>query len=301
VRDLWIKDDGRNPTGSLKDRASAMVVAHAMRLNVAVVTTASTGNAAAALAGIAASIGMRAVIFVPSSAPEAKIAQLRVYGAEVNLVQGTYDEAFDLCLVTAEKNGWYCRNTGINPYTTEGKKTVSYEIAEQLGWESPDVVVVSVGDGSIIGGVYKGFSDLVALGWITKLPRLIGVQAEGSAACYQAWQAGSNGATMQPIRAQTVADSISSDLPRDRVKAIRAVRNSSGAFVTVSDSEILDSSPTLARGSGIFTEPACAATWAGLIRARETGLVAESERVVLLGTGNGLKDIKSAIRSVRDG
>ncbi len=301
VRELWIKDDGRNPTASLKDRASAMVVAHAMQMGAEVVTTASTGNAAAALAGLAASVPLRAVIFVPAKAPEAKVAQLLTYGAEVYLVEGSYDDAFDLCMQAAEKYGWYCRNTGINPYTTEGKKTVSYEIAEQLRWEAPDVVVVSVGDGSIIGGVYKGFADLLQLGWITHMPRLIGVQAEGSAALYSAWKNGQAANTMQPINAQTIADSISSDLPRDRVKALRAVKASGGAFVTVSDDAILEAIPAVARGSGVFAEPASAATWAGLLKARQEGLVSATDRVVLLNTGNGLKDIRAAMKAVSGG
>jgi threonine synthase len=301
VRELWIKDDGRNPTASLKDRASAMVVAHAMQIGAEVVTTASTGNAAAALAGIAASVRLRTVIFVPAKAPEAKVAQLLAYGAEVYLVEGTYDDAFDLCLRAAQEFGWYCRNTGINPYTTEGKKTVAYEIAEQLFWKVPDVVAVSVGDGSIIGGVYKGFADLVELGWIPKRPRLIGVQAEGSAALYHTWKNGIDPRQMQPINAETLADSISSDLPRDRVKALRAVRESGGAFVTVSDAAILEAIPAVARGSGVFVEPASAATWAGILEARRLGLIDPSERVVLIGTGSGLKDVRAAMRAVSGG
>jgi len=292
----WVKDDGRNPTGSLKDRASALVVARAMADGIEVVTTASTGNAAAALAGLAASVGLPAVIFVPAAAPEAKIAQLLTYGAKVLLVQGNYDAAFDLAVAASERYGWYCRNTGMNPYTLEGKKTVAYEIAEQLGWQVPDVVVVSVGDGNIISGVYKGFYDLLALGWIDRMPRLIGVQSRGSAACYEVWKRGDNPATMQPINAQTVADSIASDLPRDRVKAVRAVRETNGAFVAVSDQAILDGIPALARLSGVFAEPAASATFAGVKAAIEEGHIQPQDRVLLLVTGNGLKDIKSAMR-----
>ena len=293
---VWVKDDGRNPTGSLKDRASAVVVARAMAQGIEVVTTASTGNAAAALAGLAASVGLPAVIFVPASAPEAKIAQLLTYGAHVLLVQGNYDDAFDLAVEAAERYGWYNRNTGMNPYTVEGKKTVAYEIAEQLGWQAPDVVVLSVGDGNIISGVHKGFSDLLALGWIDRMPRLIGVQADGSAACYQAWKTGADPATMPPIASNTVADSIASDLPRDRVRAVRAVRETGGAFVSVPDDAILAGIPVLARLSGVFAEPAAAATYAGARAALAEGRILPGERVVLLVTGNGLKDIKSAMR-----
>ncbi len=293
---VWVKDDGRNPTGSLKDRASAVVVARAMAQGIEVVTTASTGNAAAALAGIAASVGLPAVIFVPASAPEAKIAQLLTYGAHVLLVQGNYDNAFDLAVEAAGRYGWYNRNTGMNPYTAEGKKTVAYEIAEQLGWQAPDVVVLSVGDGNIISGVHKGFSDLLALGWIERMPRLIGVQADGSAACYQAWKTGADPATMPPIASHTVADSIAADLPRDRVRAVRAVRETGGAFVSVPDDAILAGIPVLARLSGVFAEPAAAATYAGARAALAEGHIRSGERVVLLVTGNGLKDIKSAMR-----
>jgi threonine synthase len=298
---LWIKDDGRNPTASLKDRASAMVVAHAQEIGANVVTTASTGNAAAALAGLSASVGLKAVIFVPAKAPEAKIAQLLVYGATVILVDGTYDQAFDLCVQAAQEFGWYNRNTGMNPYTTEGKKTVALEIAEQLGWQAPDVVIVGVGDGSIIGGLYKGFSDLLSLGWIKKMPRLIGVQAEGSSSLTQAWINGRDGVAMQPGPAETVADSISASLPRDRVKALRAVRETGGAYVSVSDQAIIEAIPELAQQTGVFAEPAAAASFAGLEQARLEGAVASDERIVLLITGSGLKDIRTASRSVGGG
>jgi threonine synthase len=298
VREVWLKDDGRNPTASLKDRASAMVVARARQMGVDVVTTASTGNAAAALAGICANVGMRAVIFVPATAPEAKIAQLLVYGATVLLVEGTYDVAFDLCVRAAEEYGWYCRNTGMNPYTSEGKKTAAMEICEQLGWNAPDVCVVSVGDGSIIGGQHKGFRDLHAMGWIDKIPRMVGVQAEGSANLVHAWQNGTSAQDMIPGGSETIADSISAGLPRDRAKALRAVRDTGGAYVSVSDEEILAAIPELARQTGVFVEPACAAVLPGLKRAIASGVVNREDRVVLLLTGNGLKDVRSAVRSV---
>jgi threonine synthase len=296
LEQIWVKDDGRNPTGSLKDRASALIVARAMADKIEVVTTASTGNAAAALAGLSASVGLPAVIFVPAAAPEAKIAQLLTYGAKVLLVQGNYDAAFELAVQASERYGWYCRNTGMNPYTLEGKKTVAYEIAEQLGWKAPDVVVVSVGDGNIISGIHKGFCDLYNLGWIDRMPRLIGVQASGSAACYEVWKQGGDPAKMEPINAQTVADSISADLPRDRVKAVRAVRETKGAFVSVHDQDILDGIPVLARLSGVFAEPAASATYAGVKAALAEGHIRPDEHVVLVVTGNGLKDIRSAMR-----
>lgn len=300
-KQVWLKDDGQNPTGSFKDRASALVVARAMELGIETISTASTGNAAAALAGICASVGKTPIIFVPASAPEAKIAQLLVYGATVLLVNGTYDQAFDLCSQMCLSEGWYCRNTAMNPFTTEGKKTAAYEIAEQLAWNIPDVVVVSVGDGNIIAGVYKGFYDLYQLGWIDRMPRLIGVQASGSAALYHAWKDGTPAGAMQPIDVHTLADSISAGLPRDRAKALRAVRQTQGAYVSVSDEAILAAIPRLARLSGVFVEPACAAVFAGAEQARRESVIGSDESVVLLLTGNGLKDIRRAQQSVGAG
>jgi threonine synthase len=301
LKKVWVKDDGQNPTGSFKDRASALVVARAMEAGILTVSTASTGNAAAALAGVGASVGMNTIIFVPATAPEAKIAQLLVYGATVLLVEDTYDVAFELCSQMCVQEGWYCRNTGMNPYTAEGKKTVSYEIAEQLGWQVPDVVVVGVGDGNIIAGVYKGFYDLLQLGWIERIPRLIGVQAEGSAALYHAWKDGISAQDMKPIDANTIADSISAGLPRDRTKALRAVQQTHGAFVTVSDESIIAAIPRLARLTGVFAEPAAASVFAGVQHAVQSGLINTNESAALLITGNGLKDIKRAQQSVAQG
>lgn len=303
LAELWIKDDGRNPTASLKDRASALIVAKAKAENRSIVTTASTGNAAAALAGLAASVQMPTVIFVPASAPEAKITQLLVYGAQVMLVDGTYDDAVQLCLGATEAYGWYCRNTGYNPYTAEGKKTAAYEICEQLSGEAgafkaPDRIFVSVGDGNIISGVHKGLKDLLALGWIDKMPKLMGIQAEGSAAMYHAWKNNIDPTKMEPIDAHTVADSISAGLPLDRGKAMRAVRETDGAYITVSDDEILAAIPELAQATGVFAEPAAAAAYAGLLKAGQESLVGTDETVVLLLTGNGLKDIASAQKTV---
>jgi len=292
---LFLKDDTRQPTGSFKDRASALAVVRAREVNAEVITTASSGNAAAALAGMSACVGMPCVIFVPASAPVAKVAQLLIFGAQVFLVEGTYDEAFDLCIEASHEFGWYCRNTAYNPYMSEGKKTVSFEIAEQLGWHVPDYVFVPVGDGCIIGGVHKGFRDLFAMGWTTKMPRLIGVQAEGAAALVQAWATGTERVT--PVEAHTLADSICVGLPRDRVKARRAARETDGACLAVSDADILQAMRLLAREAGIFAEPAGATGFAGLHKALQTGLVDSTARVVVLVTGSGLKDVESALRA----
>jgi threonine synthase len=298
LKNLWVKDEGRQPTGSLKDRASAIALVKAHEKKAAVIATASSGNAAAALSGLCASVRQPNVIFVPEAAPQAKIAQLLVFGSTVLLVKGTYDEAFDLCRQACRQYGWYNRNTGYNPYMTEGKKTAAYEICEQLGWQPPDRIFVSVGDGSIIGGLHKGLKDLRALGWIDRMPRLMGVQAEGSAYLYQAWRSGADLLTKPPIRAKTVADSICVGLPRDRLKAMAAVNESDGAYLTVSDAEILTAIPALARGCGVFAEPAGAAAYAGLLQAAAQGMLPPDERIVVLNTGSGLKDIPGALRAV---
>ena len=305
---IFVKDDGRNPTASFKDRASAVVVARAREIKAEVVAAASTGNAGAALAGMAAAVDQRAVIFAPQTAPPAKVAQLLMFGAKVLLVNGNYDQAFDLCLQASREFGWYCRNTGYNPFTTEGKKTAAFEICEQftlaqnpksqipnLKWAVPDRIFVSVGDGNIISGIHKGLKDLLALGWIDKLPKLMGVQAEGSAACANAWAVGTE--DIVPVSANTLADSISVDLPRDGVRAVRAVRETGGAYLVVSDDEILDAMRALARRAAVFAEPAGATSYAGLAKAAREGIIDPDETVVVVVTGSGLKDVKSAMRA----
>ncbi len=298
IKRLLIKDDGRLPTASFKDRASTIAVVKAQEQKAEVITTASTGNAAAALSGICASVGQKNVIFVPASAPRAKLAQLLMFGSTVILVNGTYDDAFELCMQAANEYGWYNRNTGYNPYMTEGKKTCALEICEQLCWQAPDAIFVSVGDGCIIGGIHKGLKDLSAMGWIDKMPRLYGVQAEGSSYMAQAWRSGEDIVTKAPISAKTVADSISAGLPRDRIKALDAVAKTKGAYLTVSDDQIIRAIPDLARKTGVFAEPAGAATWAGLQKAAQEGLLQGTETVVMINTGSGLKDINSAMDAV---
>ncbi len=308
LKNLYVKDDGRNPTGSFKDRASAVVVARAREIRAGTIAAASTGNAGAALAGMAAAAGIPAVIFAPQTAPPAKVAQLLMFGAKVLLVNGNYDAAFDLCLQASREFGWYCRNTGYNPFTVEGKKTAAYEICEQLTlvrnpnyqlpitkWQSPDRIFVSVGDGNILTGIWKGLKDLYALGWIEKMPKLMGVQAVGSAACANAWAA--NTETITPVVADTLADSISVDLPRDGVRAVRAVRETGGAYVIVSDTEILTGMRELANGLAVFAEPAGATAYAGLAKAAREGIIGADETIVVMNTGNGLKDVKAAMQA----
>ncbi|MEP0806423.1 MAG: threonine synthase [Chloroflexota bacterium] len=309
LQNLWLKDESRNPTASFKDRASAIVVARAREIKARVVVTASTGNAGAALAGMSAAVGQKAVIFAPRSAPQAKVAQLLIFGARVLLVDGTYDDAFDLTIRCAQEFGWYCRNTGYNPFTAEGKKTAAFEIWEwwhgvhpefhkRIGEgvdHNPLTIFVSVGDGNIISGLHKGFKDLVKLGWLARMPRLIGVQAEGSAAIANAFHG--NTETITPVSAKTLADSISVDLPRDGVRAVRAAKETGGTYITISDDDILHAIAELGR-AGIFAEPAGAAAYAGLVRAAGSGVVGGDDPILVLNTGSGLKDVRAAMRAV---
>ena len=291
---LFIKEDQRNPTASFKDRASAVVVAAARDRGIELITGASTGNAASSLAGLSASVGLRNVIFVPHTAPDAKIVQLLVYGADVLLVSGTYDDAFELSLEATRQFGWFNRNTGYNPVTVEGKKTVSLEIFEQL--PEVDAVFVSVGDGCIIGGIGKGFQDLHRSGLLPRLPRLFGVQAAGSSVLSKAFAAGQ---LVAEPGACTYADSICVGEPRVAHHALSVVRASGGNFVVVSDDEIREAQILLARQSGIFAEPAGAAGVAGLRQALEKGWISAHDRVVSVVTGHGLKDVRGALSAVR--
>jgi threonine synthase len=302
LRHLWVKDESRNPTASFKDRASAVVVGRAREIGAEVVVTASTGNAGAALAGMSAAVGQKAVIFAPRTAPPAKIAQLLIFGAQVLLVDGTYDDAFDLTIQASQEFGWYCRNTGYNPFTAEGKKSAAFEIWEwgrknsEFDFQNSILnIFVSVGDGNIISGIHKGFKDLLELGWLERLPRIFGVQAEGSAAIANAFFSGVEKIT--PVSASTLADSISVDLPRDGVRAVRAARQTGGAYVLVSDSEILAAIAELGK-VGIFAEPAGATAYAGLVKAVQTGQIGPNDPVLVLNTGSGLKDVKAAMQAV---
>lgn len=294
LKHLSIKDDGRNPSGSAKDRAGAVVVVKALEKGEEIITCASTGNAASSLSCLTAALGLKTIIFVPERAPAAKVAQLLVFGASVLLVEGTYDDAFDLCLAATEEYGWYNRNTGYNPYTREGKKTLSFEICEQLGWRCPDKVFVPVGDGNMISGVWKGFIDLFEIGLIERLPQLVACQSERSDAVKRAFE--SDG-VIRPVEGDTIADSISVRLPRDGYAALKAIRESKGFAVSVTDEEILGSIPELATQTSIFGEPAGVAPLAVLSKALDRNMIREDETVVLLVTGNGLKDVDAAMKS----
>jgi threonine synthase len=289
---LYVKDDGQNATASLKDRASVIAVVRAAEEKMTTIACSSTGNAASSLAGSAAAMGMRTFIFVPGRAPQGKVAQLLIFGANVISVQGNYADAFRLSAAAIDRWGWYNRNAAINPYLVEGKKTVALEIAEQLNWQVPDWVALSVGDGCTIAGVWKGFKDLYEVGWIDKLPRLLGVQSTG---CSPLTDAFLENKPWQPAEENTLADSIAVGVPRNPDKALKAVRESGGTMAAVTDDEILEAMRFLGRTSGIFGEPAGVTGTAGLVKLLKQGKIHPDEKVVSIVSGNGLKDVNNAI------
>ena len=314
-KNLYIKDDTGLPTGSYKDRASSFVVAKARELRKNVIVCASTGNAATALSGMCASVGLNCVIFVPSSAPAAKLTQIAIYGANLIPIKGTYDDAFELSLAATREFGWYNRNTAYNPFTIEGKKSAALEIFDQLGSKAPDKVFIPTGDGVILAGIYKGFKDLKEIGLIDKIPQLIAVQAEGSAVITGFYNslilslskdggAVAHGSsfdrlTMSSPRADchTIADSICVSAPRNASWAVKILKETKGRCVTVTDDEILSAMKRLGSLTGIFAEPAAAASAAGFFKIAEE--LDPKERIVLLITGNGLKDIPAAQQTIR--
>ena len=291
---LYVKDDGLNPTSSLKDRASAMAVAKAMEAGKDIIACSSTGNAASSLAGNAAAAGMKTYIFVPSRAPKGKVAQLLTFGATVVSVQGNYEETFELSSKAINRWGWYNRNAAVNPYLSEGKKTVSLEICEQLQWKAPDYIAVAVGDGCTIGGVWKGLKDLYAIGFIDKLPRLISCQAEG---CCPLNRAIEEKAPWHPMEENTLADSIAVGVPRNPDKALQAIEESHGLVVNVSDAEIMAAQKLLGSVCGLFGEPAGVTGTAGVKKLCEMGVLGKDDTVVTMISGNGLKDVENAIKA----
>ena len=294
IAKLWVKDDGQNPTASLKDRASAMAVAKAQEAGAKVIACSSTGNAASSLAGNAAAAGLKTYIFVPSRAPKGKVAQLMTFGATVVSVQGSYEDTFELSKQAIDKWGWYNRNAAINPYLSEGKKTVGLEIMEQINWEVPDYIAISVGDGCTIAGLWKGLKDLYAIGFIDKLPRLISAQAEG---CCPLNRAIANNEDWYPMEENTLADSIAVGVPRNADKALMAIRESNGIVVNVSDEEIMAAQKLLGRTCGVFGEPAGVTGTAGIKKLCEQGKLPKDAKIVSVVTGNGLKDVANAIKA----
>lgn len=292
---LWLKNDGLNPSGSLKDRASFLVVAEANRINETKIVTASTGNAASALAAVCAAAGKEAIIFAPKSAPQAKLVQIMQYGAKLIPVPGTYDDAFKLSIEYTQTQGGLNRNTAYHPLTIEGKKTAGLEIFAQNNFKIPDAILVPVGDGVIISGIYKAFYDLLQTGLISILPKLICIQAETSAAIHNYITTGKYENATKP---STVADSISVAAPSNAHMARRAVLESNGFSLTVTDTEILHAQTQLASLTGVFAEPAAAATCAGLNKIARKKLLPQDAQIVLLITGHGLKDIKAATQNI---
>ena len=292
LKKLYIKDEGLNPTGSLKDRASAVGVARAYEQGAKLITCASTGNAASSLAGITASVGIKSIIFVPKNAPKAKIAQLLIFGSKVFTVKGTYDEAFELSSKVVEELKAYNRNCAVNPYLVEGKKTATLEVLEQLGFQAPDFIITSVGDGCILSSVWKACKDFYKLEFINKLPRLVAVQSEGCKPVVDAFYSGE----FKPVKPQTIADSIAVGVPRNRLKALRALKESDGIAVAVSDDDILRTMKILGNKTGVFGEPAGVTGFAGLLKLASTNDIFKNATVVVLVTGNGLKDINAAMK-----
>lgn len=291
--DVHIKDDGRNPTGCLKDRATSVAVTRANHAGEGVVTCASTGNAAASLAGYAARGGLECRIFVPESAPREKLAQPLVYGADVLAVRGTYDQAYTLSIQATETFGWYNRNAAINPYQIEGKRTVGHELAEQLRGRMPNWVAVSMGDGCTLAGAWKGLREFNDLDLVESTPKMLGVQAVGASAIHDAF----HGTADTDELAETVADSIAVGRPRNTIKACRTLEDSGGTAVVVSDEAILEAERLLGSNEGIYTEPAGATAIAGIRAALADGIIDAEETVVAVSTGFGLKDAESALQA----
>ncbi len=287
--ELYLKDDSQNPTFSFKDRASALVSAFAKENGIETIVAASTGNAGSSLAGMCAAQGQKAVIFVPSTAPKAKLTQIMMYGATLVPVAGNYDKAFELSIAATKLFGWYNRNTAYNPLTIEGKKTVSFELFSQLKEQVPDFIFVPVGDGVIVSGVYKGFEDLLELGIIEKMPTIIAVQAAGS--CNLIENIGKEKFESTP--SETIADSISVDIPRNFFMAANYLEKYHGQTVSVSDDAILKASAILSKNTGIFTEPASAAAFAGFLDFKNRLLIPKGSTNVVLLTGSGLKDLNA--------
>jgi threonine synthase len=290
-----LKDDSQNPTFSFKDRASQLVCAYAREQEIDTVVAASTGNAGSSLAGICASQKQRAIIIVPKTAPAAKMIQIIMYGALPVLVDGNYDKAFELSLAATRYFGWFNRNTAYNPFTIEGKKTVAFEIYDQMKGKLPSRIFVPVGDGVILAGLYKGFEDLLLLGIIKRIPVIVAVQSENSSNLVRNMNAGEF--TMQP--ATTLADSISVDYPRNFYMAKSYLETYKGEWLTVSDKEIMEASFRLASETGIFTEPASAAAMAGMIKYIHKRTFTLENPMMVLATGSGLKDIQTPLKHLR--
>ncbi len=295
--EVFLFDDTRNPSCSYKDRASILVAAKALDFKKHVIVAASTGNAASSMACISASISkLSCILCVPETAPEAKIVQMLMFGAKVEKVKGSYDDAFEYAIELSDKHGYYNRNTAYNPFTVEGKKTSALEIFDFFNGKIPDYVFVPVGDGVIISGIYKGFEDLINFGLLEKMPVIVACQAEGSSVIARALE--NNGKITNQPGAATVADSINVQAPRNSIMAVDYLTKYKGEAVILTDSQIMEAEVKLARNTGVFAEPAASCAYAGFLKLKQTGRISEKRSIVML-TGNGLKDIESAKKAVK--
>jgi len=299
LRSLYLKDETRSPTGSFKDRSMTVGVSKAVEFGVETTVTASSGNAAAALAAHSAKAGLRCYAFVLESAPEAKLAQIRLYGAHVMRVKAVeegVDPTVQMLSMVVEKHGWYpCPSFGpFNPYQVEGPKTMAFEIAEQLNWNVPDWVMVPTGSGCLLAGIWKGFRDFRRLGFVDSSPRLVAVQPKGCAPIVRAFDQKRQPFEIEPWgRPDTIAGGLTDVFPWDGDAALAALRETEGTAEAVSDEEIIQAQRLLASREGIFAEPTGVASLAGLIKLLDKGVVKPDESVVVLVTGGGLKDPES--------
>jgi threonine synthase len=293
---LYVKNEGENPTGSFKDRGMTVGVSKAAELGAKNVICASTGNTSASLAAYAAKAGMRCTVLIPSGKiAYGKLSQAMIYGAKVLQVRGNFDQSLDMVLKLAEKHPSIYLLNSINPFRIEGQKSLGFEICDQLDNEPPDRVIVPVGNAGNISAIWKGFTEFHQLGFIRKLPKMTGIQAAGSAPIAQAIK--TNSAKIVPVeRPETVATAIRIGAPVSWKKAVNAIRNSGGTAETVTDEEILAAQKLLARAEGIFVEPASASSIAGLIKLVNNGVIDKDERVVCVTTGHGLKDPDTAVK-----
>jgi threonine synthase len=296
LRQLYVKNEGENPTGSFKDRGMTVGVTKAVELGVQSVICASTGNTSASLAAYAAKAGLQCAVLIPSGKiAYGKLSQAMIYGAKVIQVRGNFDQALDVVLKISEKHRNIYLLNSINPFRIEGQKSLGYEICDQLNQEAPDRLVVPVGNAGNISAIWKGFTEFHELGLIKTLPKMTGIQAAGSAPIAQAIKTGND--TIVPVaKPETVATAIRIGAPVSWKKALNAIRESHGTAETVTDTEILSAQKMLARIEGLFVEPASASSIAGLIKLVENGTIDKNERVVCVTTGHGLKDPDTAVK-----
>ncbi|MEM4733381.1 MAG: threonine synthase, partial [Candidatus Bathyarchaeia archaeon] len=296
LRELYVKNEGENPTGSFKDRGMTVGVTKAVELGVKSVICASTGNTSASLAAYAAKAGIQCAVLIPTGKiAYGKLSQAMIYGAKVIQVRGNFDQALDIVLKLSEKHRTIYLLNSVNPFRIEGQKSLGYEICDQLNQEAPDRVIVPVGNAGNISAIWKGFKEFHELGLIKGLPKMTGIQAAGAAPIARAIKTGSD--TIVPVAApETVATAIRIGAPVSWKKALTAIRESKGTAETVTDDEILSAQKLLARDEGLFVEPASASSIAGLIKLVENGEVDKDERIVCVTTGHGLKDPDTAVK-----